>query len=279
MTACGLFFVAGFGVMIYGGFFEPYIIETKDIKLNLNKTPQTEQIRIVQISDLHAGPFKGQSFFQDVAQKILDLKPDLVVMTGDYIYNQDKQAQALEALKPLTQQITTYAITGNHEFGQSSYLKKIEDKTSTMKQAFRDIGVILLDNQTQVITINNQRFLLVGLQDVWSNQKTEEILTDANSTYPQLPKILLCHNPEVILEPASAKFDLILSGHTHGGQIRLPGIGSLVSLPTSIDNHFDHGLFELSDTQKLYISNGIGESGPRARLFSRPEINLFTIDL
>ena len=91
-------------------------------------------------------------------------------------------------------------------------------------------------------------------------------------------KILLAHNPDAIYLPGAEQVDLILSGHTHAGQIRLPWIGPVPSVGTELGKDYCYGLFKKEDTL-LYVSSGIGESGPRARFFSLPEIALINIDL
>jgi predicted MPP superfamily phosphohydrolase len=91
------------------------------------------------------------------------------------------------------------------------------------------------------------------------------------------PQIVLSHTPDIILKNI-ASADLILSGHTHGGQIRLPGIGAIPEIPTFLGRQYDEGLFNLGD-QQLFITRGVGESGTRARLFCPPEISILTIDL
>ena len=89
-----------------------------------------------------------------------------------------------------------------------------------------------------------------------------------------LPIILLSHNPSVINQNDSLQADLIVSGHTHGGQIRLPGIGPLGGVPTDIDQKYDQGTFAINNHTTLAITRGLGESSPRARLFAWPEILL-----
>ena len=114
---------------------------------------------------------------------------------------------------------------------------------------------------------------MAGIDDIWfggSSKAALDGLTDEDMV------ILLAHNPDAVLFSETKVADLILSGHTHGGQIRLPLVGSLAHIPTVLGNTYDKGLFSLKD-QWLFITSGVGEIGPRARLFNPPEIVLLNI--
>ena len=91
-----------------------------------------------------------------------------------------------------------------------------------------------------------------------------------------MPIILIAHNPDAILYSNADRADLVIAGHTHGGQIRLPWIGSIARIPTILGNDYDKGLFEYGD-QQLFITSGVSETGPRARLFNPPVISVLTI--
>ncbi|PIR94286.1 hypothetical protein COT97_02245 [Candidatus Falkowbacteria bacterium CG10_big_fil_rev_8_21_14_0_10_39_11] len=278
------FFVLLFLTVFYGSFIEPQWIQTKQIDINLNNTNRTESIKIVQLTDTHAGPYKGPGYFKRVAKKIAVINPDIILMTGDYVLGAAKNIEYLTPLKEITTAYPTYAISGNHEynlgFEQDFYDGKTIDKTATIKEFFQSINVNFIDNQTKLINTKQGPLYVSGIREIWyePNSVDNELNRMGGSISTSQPHILLAHNPEVILKPASEKFDLVLSGHTHGGQIRLPFIGSLSSLPTKLGRKFDMGLFQL-DKNQLYISKGLGESGPRARLFCRPELTVLNINL
>jgi hypothetical protein len=281
LISIGAFFIFALGVLFYGSYIEPKLIKIIETKIDLGKTVETENIKIVQLSDLHAGPYKKTAYFKKVANKINDLKPDLIIFTGDYIFNNEKDGRYLTAFADLAKNYPIYAVTGNHEFGQGSPTDKIKDKSATVKKVFDEIGINLIDNKNQEIEVKGKKIMLAGLQDIWSQpNKVESVLSDLTKNIENTePKILLAHNPDAILIPESQKFDIILSGHTHAGQIRLPLIGEIVVLPTSLGRNYDYGLIKTGDNRWLNITAGIGEAGPRARLLNRPEIVLITLDL
>jgi uncharacterized protein len=277
----GSFFVICLSLLIYGTFIEPGQIKITQTDINLNQTPQTENLKIVQLSDLHSNFLKKQPFFNRVLTQVETINPDMIILTGDYIYTQESEADYLtEFLTKLGAEYPVYAVTGNHEYGQSSWKKKIHDKSAAIKRIFNETNVKLIDNLNETVEINGAKFVLSGIQDVWSQPDVPGTLNKllADNT-DNLPQFLLAHNPEVIMQTESGKFDMIFSGHTHAGQIRLPLIGSLAPLPIQLDSYYDQGLFKLNGGNYLYINAGLGEGGPHARLFNPPEISVFNIDL
>lgn len=281
----GAFLILSMFLLIYGTLIEPRLIQVKTVKLNFNKTTTTESLRLVQISDLHAGDYKKTAYFEKVAKKIIELQPDIIVLTGDYILGHEYNARYLQGLQSATKIFPTYAVTGNHEYAmgypEDYYNEKIIDRTATLKKVFHEINVTLLENSSRLIPLSFGQIYLAGLTEIWTQPETLEqtVLELSQKTSGDIAKILLSHNPEIIKTYGAKKFDLILSGHTHGGQIRLPLIGALSSLPTDLGRKYDQGLFKLSNNNFLYINHGLGEAGPRARLFCPPEITLFEIDL
>lgn len=281
----GAFLIIALILLIYGSLIEPHLIKTTNIKLNFNQTSTTEQLKIVQLSDLHAGGYKKTAYFEKVAQKIIDLNPDIIVLTGDYILGDENNVYYLKGLASATKIFPTYAVTGNHEYAigtkQDFYNNKFIDKTTPLRKIFQELKIDLLENNGRLINHPKGQFYLAGLSEIWMqpNNLDQQLNTLFNKTSNQIPKILLSHNPEIILATQADEFNLILSGHTHGGQIRLPLIGSIASIPTQMGRKYDQGLFKLNTNSFLYVNRGIGEVGPRARLFCRPEITLFEINL
>lgn len=278
LIATGAFFIIFFSVIFYGSFVAPRLVVTRQVDISINKTTKIENIKIVHLTDLHLGPYKKSGFLKDIIKKIEKIDPDIVVITGDFIYNKEKDAKYFNDINILTEHYPTYAITGNHEFDQSLPSDPVVDLSGTLKQVLTKNHVDLIDNQSRLIQINDAQFNLAGIQDIWTQPDTiNQILQNLHAK--NQPNILLAHNPEIILEENSKLFDLILSGHTHGGQIRLPIIGSLSELPTKLGRNFDYGVFTLENKNFLEISKGLGESGVRARFFCRPEIVIINLDL
>lgn len=266
-----------FASVFFGSFIEPQLIHIKTTSINLNKTPETENIKIIFITDLHVGPYKQDAYLEKIVKKTITEKPDLILLGGDFLSNKEQEAQYLAPLQKLAENFPVFAVTGNHEFNTGKYGdKNLVDRTKLLRQLFADWEIQILDNQMIPLTIQNQEIDLYGVEDLWTGRADLKELIDYVT--PNRPNILLSHNPDIILDPLHAQFDLIVSGHTHAGQIRLPYIGSLLGVPTALGRKYDHGLFKF-DNNYLYISAGLGESGVRARFFNPPELSIINLDL
>lgn len=267
----------GFSLIFLGSFILPKIISLKEVNIDFEKTPTKENIKIAFISDPHVGRYKKADFMQKVVNKIDSLKPDIVVMTGDFILQRAEYAIYLEPLSQLRSKYPVYAVFGNHESYQGFYLDpKTKDQTKYLRKLFNKWNIQLLENENATIEINNQKISILGIKEIWTGQAS---ITDSlGNTADSKIKILLAHNPDAILMSGSEQIDLVLSGHTHAGQIRLPWLGPVPPVGTELGRNYAYGLFKKDDTL-LYVTSGIGESGPRARFFSLPEIVLFNINL
>lgn len=266
--------------LIWGNLIEPQIITVtkKDIKISDN--PQTE-IKIALIGDYHIGPYKNEKFVRRTIDKINKENPDIVFLVGDFIYSYQEQADELAPLQNLSTKYGVYAVLGNHDYGLTEsngddYSEAgAQRKSQYVKEKLKEFGVNVLENEKIQININGNDISLIGLTDLWgSNYDVKqglELIDEEETT------LLLEHNPDIILFEKALNADLILSGHTHGGQIRLPIIGGLAGVPTQIGEKYDYGLFEVGDNSKLFITKGIGEMGPRARLFCPPEIVILNV--
>ena len=267
--------------VIWGSFIEPRIIVVNEQELDLGK--KQEKIKIALMADLHLGPFKREGFVKRLSERLEEINPDIVVFSGDLIHsslNKEKVDQRIELLasfKYLADKFPTYAVIGNHEYtiGRRGNFKHFYDTSARLEKILEEVGVNYLSNESLLI---DDKIWLIGLDEVWANKANPtEALEQADDNYP---KILLVHNPDFLYDfPIEAQsFDLILSGHTHAGQIRLPFIGTIVPLPTELGRKYDQGLFKIKNTL-LFITRGIGETGTRARLFGPPEIVVLNIEL
>jgi len=267
--------------VIWGSFIEPRIITVNEQNLELGD--KGKKIRVALMADLHLGPYKGEGFVKRLGEKLGEIDPDVVVFSGDLIhssYNQEKVDERLEllaSLKYISDEFPTYAVSGNHEYviGKRNDFSHYYDSTPKLKTMLKEAGVRYLSNESVLI---DDKIWLTGLEEVWAQlANPQKALGVTNDDYS---KVLLVHNPDFFYDfsAQAQNFDLVLSGHTHGGQIRLPLIGSIVKLPTEFGRQYDRGLFQIKNTW-LFITRGIGETGTRARLFNPPEIVVFDIEL
>ncbi len=257
----GLFFCffAAWLVIFYGSFIEPRMLVVRQEVVSLAEQP-TQTLRAVVFSDLHVGPFKKRDWTQRVVERIMALEPDIVFIPGDFVVTSSEDVSHLAPLRQLRATYGVYAVTGNHEYHANAAPAVIE--------ALKNAGLTVIENETRNLDVAGQTLRIAGVSDIWFDGDLSKTMETVS---PQETVILLAHNPDVILDSVSRGADLVLSGHTHGGQIRLPWIGPVPSLPTRLGRAYDKGWFAFDHT-RLFITSGVGESGTRARLFNLPEI-------
>jgi len=269
-----LAFIA-WGIIFYGSFIAPKQIIVQQESINLIQEP-TDSLSIALLSDFHVGPYKDEAFLEKIVKITIEQKPDYVFLLGDYIYESIEDIEKLSPLQELTKTITTYGIMGNHDYHLSGSTDDIDDELAqAIRTKLTNLGVILMEDESR--PIDPDKLWITGSQEIWTNRSD---LTKAlsNRANPEIPTILLVHNPDLIREVTEyTKVDLVISGHTHGGQIRLPLLGPIGPIPNALGQKYDQGFFDYNGT-KLYITSGLGESGPRARLFNPPEVVMMEVE-
>jgi len=263
-----LFFVilgAAWLVIFYGSIIEPRFISVNEYEFSLSDNASSN-LRVAVLSDLHMGPYKKAGWTSQVVRQTNELQPDMVWLVGDYIFDQAEQADMLSALSQIEAPLGVYAVTGNHDY----YDENVDYVIAELKEH----GITVLQNESQEIGIDTGGFVLAGVDDLWYGGNLSQTLQDLGTDDSV---VLLSHNPDAVLsEIVIEKADLVVSGHTHGGQIRLPWLGPISDIPDLLGRDYDQGLFEFQGTN-LLISSGLGETGPRARLFNPPEIVLLEL--
>jgi predicted MPP superfamily phosphohydrolase len=276
ISIAGLLSVVGCCLVVYGSFIEPQMITVTEKTIS---HPLASPLKIAVISDIHVGAYKGEAFVAKAVQRVNALLPDIVLIPGDFILNHDSDLGDLSPLKNIRTTMGTFAVLGNHDVGEYETLLGTRytgtDRGERISSALSALGITMLRNQSEVLTLPQGKLAIAGIDDIWTGHAD---LTSALADIdPTVYTVLLSHNPSVIDEPESLKAHLVVSGHTHGGQIRIPGFGPLSRLPTSLGQKYDQGVFEIDDDTTLAISRGIGESSARTRLFATPEILLLRI--
>ncbi|MFI3326105.1 MAG: metallophosphoesterase [Clostridia bacterium] len=246
-------------------------VTVSDIKYNNNKVPK-EFIgyKIVQISDFHNTKF-GKNLFN----KIKSCNADIMVITGDMIDRRDYRLDiAVDFIRKID--IPIYFVSGNHE----AWTYKYEE----IKQAFLNENVIILENEKINIVKNKAKLNLHGVRDPGFMTEGYEFETPKDEINQYLKtkvdksefNILLSHRPELMETYVDNEIDLVLTGHAHGGQIRLPFIGGLYAPSQGVLPKYDGGLYKENKTT-MYLSRGIGKSKFPFRIFNRPEIVSITL--
>jgi len=271
--------------VLYGSLIEPQWLEVTYTDIELpsaaNKVVQNEpiqQLKIAVVSDLHLGPYKGAEYTKRVVAEINAINPDILLMPGDFIYSRESHADGLAPFKELNPKIISLATLGNHDYGISRHIAGKVDgsltKSAYVRNRLEQAGVRVLSNESLLLFEGDRQIQITGLEDLWgyTGQFADDLFADSETT-----TIILEHNPDIILDSRAKTADLVVSGHTHGGQVRLPVIGAIAPLPTKLGRDFDRGLFDYADSSQLFITRGAGEMGPRARLFNRPEIAVLNL--
>jgi predicted MPP superfamily phosphohydrolase len=250
----------------YSTLIEPGWLTVKQVTLPIQRLPAAfDGFRIAQISDLHLYPVTQLSHIQATIAEVNRLRPDLIVITGDLVQARaDAIFELAPALTALNAPHGVYTILGNHDLWTNA---------TVVRQGLAESRMPLLLNTGVELTRGAARLFLAGLDDGWSGRPD---LQQALAPCPaDLPAILLMHEPDFADRYASdPRLVLQLSGHTHGGQVRLPGIGALV-LPR-YGRKYDLGLYRVG-SMWLYTNPGIGLINPPFRFNCRPEITELTL--
>jgi predicted MPP superfamily phosphohydrolase len=265
---------AAAGLALYSGEFARHEISVLSHTIRLANLPGAfHNFRIAQISDIHFDEYTEPFFVRRVIAQVNALQPDLVLLTGDYIsfapMSRDFVIKALERCAETLKSIACpqrFAVMGNHD----SFLG-----VPVVRGTLAEAGIPMLVDEHMPIERAGQRFWLCGIRDPVTQAPN---LTRAIPAQPDGPVLLMSHGPDfadtVLADPRGSLVDLMLSGHSHGGQVRLPLIGAL-QLPTG-GRKYVEGLFQLGRMQ-LYVNRGIGTVGLPFRLNCPPEITLFTL--
>jgi len=251
-------------------FISTYQMEIADLD------PALSGLRIVQLTDIHHGPWLPIEFVDAIMERVNAMKPDIVALTGDYVVNSPRYIYpVVESIGRLTPSIGTVAVLGNHDWWEGG---------PELADALEGAGVILLDNTRKTLTLDRQivdftheGLCLAGVGDPWADRVDfDAALAEVPDS---LPRILLSHNPDAAedrrLIEAGYRIDLMLSGHTHGGQVCFPKNGMPV-LPKVRKQKYGRGLI-FGPQCPVYVSRGIGTAGVPLRLGADPEIAAFDL--
>lgn len=264
--------------IFHGSFIEPQrlIMKNTDIQLKNEKNYKIADIALV--TDLHVGHLKKESFVKKLVNQLINNPSEVVFLGGDFLAGNPQAALYLEHFKELTKTKPVYAVWGNHDFHVGSYNDIPRDDTEIARIIFEKSGIILLENENILIEDTKEPIWLLGVDSVLAKRNDFAQSYYGISPEDQRAKVVLAHNPDIMFSITEyyTPIDIILSGHTHGGQIRLPLLGAIPQLPIYLGQYYDKGLFDYKG-YKLFVSSGVGETGTRARLFNPPEISMISI--
>lgn len=253
-------------------------LTAREYTITSAKLPEGASVRIVLISDLHSHIYgKDQKPLLDM---IKEKEPDIIALAGDIVDDGVPQAGAKLFLQSIADIAPAYYVSGNHEYWSG--------KCGEIKDMIRGYGVTVLENEREVVTVNDVRLCICGADDpeVFEYTEDEELLSMAG--YEQLLRrfegldsgmvnILLAHRPERIEEYAKYNFDVVLSGHAHGGQIRIPLVMNGMFAPDQgLLPKYAGGLYEVKGTAMI-VSRGLSFNDKVPRVFNPPEVVMVDI--
>ena len=270
LTLIALLLVIG-GAIAWAFFIEPNRLITRYETLQIDQWPsQMSGLKIAVLSDIHAGSaFIDEAKLRLIVDRTNQLQPDLILIAGDFITGNGRMSHRIEPevfapiLKDLRAPLGVYAVLGNHDWWYNP------EKVATVLQAN---GITMLDNEFTRIDSRGGPFFLVGLADLWEGpQRIQETI---NQIPAGSPVVALTHNPDIFPQ-LPQRVTLLIAGHTHGGQVRFPLIGSVVQSSRYGERYVAGHVLE--NGHHLFVTTGIGTSIAPVRFGVPPEIVLLTL--
>jgi len=262
----GIINLAITAVAFYGMYIEPFNLSVTEIKLSGPGFFPDRPLRILQLADLHVERLTKRE--NEILARLDTLRPDLIVLTGDYVnFDYAREPLAIQEARTFLSQLHApygvFAIPGSH----------LVDLPETMTEIFTGLNIIVLNDQAQTLPIGDGVLYIAGVKIDRSGRDRAILSKLMHQAPPGAYSLLLYHTPDLIETAAQNNVNLYLAGHTHGGQVRFPFIGAVITL-SAYGRKYASGLHTL-DSTTLYTSRGLGMEGlhlPRARLLCPPEI-------
>jgi predicted MPP superfamily phosphohydrolase len=267
-AAVGTVVVASGGCALDAVVLEPHWIKITRPIINIDGLPAAwDGVRIAHITDLHVGRLITLDYVKEVVALLNGERPDLIVMTGDFVSRRDAITAGLaQVLGELRCTEGKFAVPGNHDYWTDM------SKVSTL---LADSGVDLLNNDYTILTRGDDKIALAGVDDLWEG--SPDLESALGKVAAEVPRVLMCHNPDYAEQmPGHPRVDLMLCGHTHGGQVKIP-CGPRPKLPI---RHIKYAAgFAQGPCCGVYTSCGLGMTGIPVRLNCRPELPIITLRL
>ena len=259
------------GVVGWAFFIEPNRLVVRQETIELNRWPnELSGLKVAVLSDLHVGSaFIDERKVRTIVERTNQLQPDLIVILGDYITGNGRTRHRVEPevfapiLKDLHAPLGVYSVLGNHDWWYNG---------EKVRRALEANGIKVLENQVASIDVRGTQLWLAGLADLWTRP---QYIDETIAQVPQgAPLIALTHNPDIFPQVPS-RVNLLLAGHTHGGQVRLPLIGSVVE-SSKYGERYEAG-HVVENGHDLFVTTGIGTSIQPVRFGVPPEIVLLVL--
>lgn len=228
--------------------------------------PALDGLRVVLVSDTHCGPWTRPGYVRKVVRLANAQQADVALLLGDYCHRHRRHiGPGIEPFADLEAARGVFAVLGNHDHWQDA---------QATRQALREAGAVELTNDSVVIERRGSRLAIGGVDDLWTGRQ------DPAAAFKGLgdgvPRLLMSHNPDYAEElPDGLRIDLMVSGHTHGGQVWLPLVGAPL-VPSRYGQRYRAGLAE-GPRCPVYVTRGLGTVTPPVRFLCRPELTVLTL--
>jgi predicted MPP superfamily phosphohydrolase len=261
------------GGLLGEALIEPNRIEHVSLTVPIKDLPEAfEGFRIGIVSDIHWGHAIDSKFMKVVCEDVMAYKPDLMVVPGDFLHGQNHRTLEKARLEGVIESLNSpngvLGVLGNHDHWIG--------KSYAMDQIHTHTRVQLIDGKNVILERKGELLAVGGAGDLWEDK------IDLRKTFedvdPKTPRILLSHNPdvaEIVGEDRDERVDLQISGHTHGGQVILPGIYDSTKRVSAYGSKFNHGLVQ-GKRNLVYVSKGVGRPHG-VRLFAPPDVTCLTL--
>ncbi len=255
------------GTFTYARTIEPHWFDVVHLDVPLKKLPDAfAGFTIAQISDIHFGPYMGPAEIEPSIDAILALDADVIVITGDIVsrIEHGEPDMIVQSLSRLRARHGVFAILGNHDWWSGA---------SAVVEALRGAGITVLSNRSHPLQRDGQTLYLAGVDDVWCGK--HDLTRTLAGIPPVAAVVALVHEPDYADVVANdARVILQLSGHSHGGQVRVPFVGGIWYPPWA--RKYPCGIYHLGDLA-LYTNRGVGMASWQVRFACRPEVTLVTL--
>jgi len=264
----------GLGLAGYTGLVEPFRLRVGRHECKIRASAPDRPLKLLHLSDLHASWAVSLGFIEEAVELGLQLKPDLICITGDFITRQyaafDSYARVLARLSAAA---PAFACLGNHDGGRWAGFHGGYESTQPVRQLLQQSRIELLHNRCATLRLNGREVKLTGVADAWSENLNLTAAFPPAETGGEATRILLSHNPDTKEFLKFHPWDLLLCGHTHGGQVVLPWLGAPWT-PVR-DKRFIAGMYSW-DNRWIHITRGVGNVHG-LRFNCPPEVSLVTL--
>jgi len=263
----------GVGGAGYGYMVEPNWLKVERVNLKLRRlAPGFQGVRIAQISDIHIGGWMNAERLQRVIDVVSSEKPDLLLVTGDFLighlfnaHSEQLLQELINIFSPLARSIPSFGVLGNHDYWTNS---------EAVREMLYSSGIVDLTNSVVTVTLGDAKLHLCGVDDIWEGDvRLDDVLEKLKD---DSCAILLAHEPDFAdVSAETGRFDLQVSGHSHGGQVVVPFYGPVI-LPY-LGQKYPSGLYRVGQMLQ-YTNRGVGMIDPPVRVNCPPEITMFTLE-